>query len=32
MERPLEVPMGRLAAVQDPQGAVFSLFEGSFDD
>jgi predicted enzyme related to lactoylglutathione lyase len=32
MARPLEIPMGRLVAVQDPEGAVFSLFEGSFDE
>jgi hypothetical protein len=26
------VPAGAFAAVADPQGAVFSIFEGSFDD
>lgn len=31
MDPPLEIPMGRLAAAQDPQGAVFSLFAGDFD-
>lgn len=29
---PIEMPTGRLAAVQDPQGAVFSLYSGRFDD
>jgi uncharacterized protein len=28
----MEVPAGRFAAVQDPQGAAFSLVEGKFDD
>jgi uncharacterized protein len=27
-----EVPAGRFAAVSDPQGAAFMLFEGEFDD
>jgi predicted enzyme related to lactoylglutathione lyase len=29
---PVDVPTGRFAIVQDPQGAVFALFEGEFDD
>jgi uncharacterized protein len=29
---PREVPTGRFAVVQDPQGAVFALFEGEVDD
>lgn len=29
---PIEIPAGRLAAVQDPQGAVFALYAGHFDD
>lgn len=27
-----DVPAGRFAGVRDPQGAVFSIFEGDFDD
>jgi predicted enzyme related to lactoylglutathione lyase len=27
-----EIPAGRFAAVRDPQGAVFSIFEGDVDD
>ena len=27
-----EVPNGRFAALADPQGAVFTIFEGEFDD
>ena len=27
-----EIPAGRFAAVRDPQGAVFSIFEGAVDD
>jgi predicted enzyme related to lactoylglutathione lyase len=30
--QPIEMPTGRLAAVQDPQGAVFSLYTGHFED
>ena len=29
---PIDVPQGRFAIVMDPQGAVFALFEGEFDD
>lgn len=29
---PIEIPAGRLAAVQDPQGAVFALYGGRFED
>ena len=29
---PMDVPAGRFAAVRDPQGAVFCLFQGEFDD
>jgi predicted enzyme related to lactoylglutathione lyase len=29
---PLDVPGGRIAVAQDPQGAVFALFAGRFDD
>jgi uncharacterized protein len=29
---PMDVPAGRFAGVRDPQGAVFSIFEGDFDD
>jgi predicted enzyme related to lactoylglutathione lyase len=32
MAGPLEVPAGRIAAVSDPQGAAFALFEGETDD
>jgi predicted enzyme related to lactoylglutathione lyase len=32
MIAPMEVPGGRVAVVQDPQGAFFALFEGRFDD
>ena len=31
MMEPRPVPAGRFAAVKDPQGAVFSLFEGTLD-
>jgi predicted enzyme related to lactoylglutathione lyase len=27
-----EVPNGKFAAIADPQGAVFTIFEGDFDD
>ena len=27
-----DIPAGRFAGVRDPQGAVFSIFEGDFDD
>jgi predicted enzyme related to lactoylglutathione lyase len=29
---PMEVPGGRILVAQDPQGAVFGLFSGRFDD
>jgi predicted enzyme related to lactoylglutathione lyase len=29
---PVTVPAGRFAALADPQGAVFAVFEGDFDD
>jgi predicted enzyme related to lactoylglutathione lyase len=29
---PIEVPAGRFAALRDPQGAVFSVMEGEYDD
>jgi predicted enzyme related to lactoylglutathione lyase len=29
---PMETPVGRVAAVRDPQGAPFALFEGETDD
>jgi uncharacterized protein len=29
---PVTVPAGRFAAIGDPQGAVFAVFEGDFDD
>jgi predicted enzyme related to lactoylglutathione lyase len=29
---PLEVPAGAFAVCADPQGAVFGLFAGAFDD
>jgi predicted enzyme related to lactoylglutathione lyase len=29
---PLATPVGRVAAVSDPQGAAFALFEGPTDD
>jgi predicted enzyme related to lactoylglutathione lyase len=32
MKEPIEIPGGQLAAAQDPQGAVFSLYAGRFDD
>ena len=32
MVQPLEVPGGRIVVAQDPQGAVFALFAGRFDD
>ena len=32
MAGPLDVPAGRIAAVSDPQGAAFALFEGETDD
>jgi predicted enzyme related to lactoylglutathione lyase len=31
MER-TEMPMGALSIAADPQGAVFALYEGQFDD
>jgi predicted enzyme related to lactoylglutathione lyase len=30
--QPTTVPAGRFAAIADPQGAVFAVFEGEFDD
>ena len=32
MVPPQEVPGGRIVVSQDPQGAVFALFAGRFDD
>jgi predicted enzyme related to lactoylglutathione lyase len=32
MVPPLDVPGGRIVVAQDPQGAVFGLFAGRFDD
>jgi predicted enzyme related to lactoylglutathione lyase len=32
MDEPMALPMGTLCAVQDPQGAVFALYQGNFDD
>jgi uncharacterized protein len=32
MVQPTEVPGGRIVVAQDPQGAVFALFAGRFDD
>ena len=29
---PHQIPAGRIAVAQDPQGAVFALFEGDVDD
>jgi predicted enzyme related to lactoylglutathione lyase len=29
---PMEVPAGRFVALQDPQGAAFAVFDGTFDD
>jgi uncharacterized protein len=29
---PVTVPAGRFAPIADPQGAVFAVFEGDFDD
>ena len=29
---PMTVPAGRFAGIADPQGAVFAVFEGDFDD
>ncbi|MGH2716899.1 MAG: VOC family protein [Thermoleophilaceae bacterium] len=31
-EPPMDVPGGRILVVQDPQGAIFGLFAGRFDD
>ena len=30
--QPMTVPAGRFAGIADPQGAVFAVFEGDFDD
>jgi predicted enzyme related to lactoylglutathione lyase len=32
MVPPVDVPGGRILVAQDPQGAVFGLFAGRFDD
>jgi predicted enzyme related to lactoylglutathione lyase len=32
MVPPMDVPGGRIVVAQDPQGAVFGLFAGRFDD
>lgn len=32
MADPIEVPAGSFALVADPQGAVFAIFQGEFDD
>ena len=32
MRGPQEVPQGRFVVASDPQGAVFAVFEGEFDD
>ena len=29
---PIDIGPGRFAALQDPQGAVFALYAGQFDD
>ena len=29
---PMEVPAGRFTVLRDPQGAVFAIFSGEFDD
>ncbi len=29
---PMPIPAGRIVVAQDPQGAIFALFEGRFDD
>jgi uncharacterized protein len=29
---PIDLPSGRIAAVRDPQGAVFTVFQGEFED
>ena len=29
---PIDVPSGRFALIQDPQGAAFAIFEGEYDD
>lgn len=29
---PVDIGMGKIAVLSDPQGAVFALFEGNFDD
>jgi predicted enzyme related to lactoylglutathione lyase len=29
---PMDVPAGRFAALRDPQGAVFCVFQGGYDD
>ena len=32
LTEPMAVPAGRFAAIADPQGAAFAVFEGEFDD
>jgi predicted enzyme related to lactoylglutathione lyase len=32
MVEPMPIPSGRIMVAQDPQGAVFALFSGKFDD
>ena len=32
MVPPMDVPGGRILVAQDPQGAVFGLFTGEYDD
>ena len=29
---PIDIPAGRIAVLQDPQGAIFAIFEGEVDD
>ena len=29
---PMDIGMGKIAVLQDPQGAVFALFAGDFDN
>ena len=29
---PMDIGPGRIAVLQDPQGAVFALYSGQFDD
>ena len=32
MVPPTEVPGGKIVVAQDPQGAIFGMFAGRFDD